>query len=73
MNGENQKGLATGGASFIGPGMAGKLLARGPRLGMMDVLGSGPLENIQGRVDKSAVKFRKGGLRDDGAAVATER
>ncbi len=57
--------LVTGGASFIGSHLVDALLERGAaRVRVVDDLSSGRVENIQAHLDRGAVEFIEGDLRD---------
>jgi nucleoside-diphosphate-sugar epimerase len=64
MNWQNRKVLVTGGASFIGSHLVDELVARNATVRVVDDLTSGHLSNVQGLVDKGAVEFMAGDLRD---------
>ncbi|MBI3306455.1 MAG: SDR family NAD(P)-dependent oxidoreductase [Candidatus Omnitrophica bacterium] len=65
MNWKDKKILVTGGASFIGSHLVDSLLEKGAKIRVVDDLSSGRLENIQHHIDKGAVEFSQGDLRDD--------
>jgi nucleoside-diphosphate-sugar epimerase len=60
--------LVTGGASFIGSHLTDALVARGARVRIIDDLGSGRVENLQGPSRHNRVEFIRTDLLRPGVA-----
>lgn len=61
--------MVTGGASFIGSSLVGRLIEKGVLVRVVDDLSSGKLENIEGHLRKeSYFEFIKSDLREPGVA-----
>src|SRR6202171_1904076 len=58
--------LVTGGASFIGSGIADRLIDRGAKVRVVDDLTSGRLENIRGHLATGKIEFMQADLRGRG-------
>jgi len=65
---KNRKVLVTGGASFIGSHLVDALVGRGAKVGVIDDLSSGKLENIQGHIEARRIAFEEADLRNPGVA-----
>lgn len=68
MDWKNRKVLVTGGASFIGSHLVDALVGRGAKVGVIDDLSSGKLENIQGHIEARRIAFEEADLRNPGVA-----
>jgi len=62
--------LVTGGASFIGSGIADQLIDRGAKVRVVDDLTSGRLENIRGHLATGKIEFMQADLREPGVTRA---
>ena len=62
--------LVTGGASFIGSGIADLLIDRGANVRVVDDLTSGRLENIRGHLATGKIEFMQADLREPGVTRA---
>jgi nucleoside-diphosphate-sugar epimerase len=62
--------LVTGGASFIGSGIADLLIDRGAKVRVVDDLTSGRLENIRGHLATGKIEFMQADLREPGVTRA---
>ena len=62
--------LVTGGASFIGSGIADRLIDRGAKVRVVDDLTSGRLENIRGHLATGKIEFMQADLREPGVTRA---
>ncbi len=58
--------LVTGGASFIGSGLADVLIDRGAKVRIVDDLTSGRIENIRGHLSNGQMQFLQADLREPG-------
>lgn len=68
MDWNGRKVLVTGGASFIGSHLTDALVEQGAAVRIVDDLSSGRLDNIKEHLDRKAVEFIKGDLRDERVA-----
>ena len=58
--------LVTGGASFIGSGLADALIDRGAKVRIVDDLTSGRIENLRGHLSNGKMQFLQADLREPG-------
>jgi UDP-glucose 4-epimerase len=68
MDWKNRNVLVTGGASFIGSGIADLVQSKGARVRVVDDLSSGKLDNIQTHIDAGRVEFMQADLREQKVA-----
>jgi nucleoside-diphosphate-sugar epimerase len=62
--------LVTGGASFIGSGIADQLIARGARVRVVDDLSSGKIDNIREHLADGKIDYLQADLREPGVTRA---